>query len=66
MAKWNYRNSEATVRGTPDAELVLGARRGEKRAFVEIVARHQAMRSSGFSRKMVPRNKVAKDCCAPV
>src|SRR4051794_31883016 len=28
---------------TPDAELVLAARRGEKRAFVEIVARHQAM-----------------------
>src|SRR5436190_17752911 len=27
----------------PDAELVLAARRGDKRAFVEIVARHQAM-----------------------
>src|SRR5258706_8902460 len=26
-----------------DAELVRAARRGEKRAFVEIVARHQAM-----------------------
>ena len=26
-----------------DAELVLAARRGDKRAFVEIVARHQAM-----------------------
>src|ERR1043165_4667631 len=26
-----------------DAELVAGARRGDKRAFVEIVARHQAM-----------------------
>src|ERR1044071_8550353 len=26
-----------------DAELVQGARRGDKRAFVEIVARHQAM-----------------------
>jgi RNA polymerase sigma factor (sigma-70 family) len=28
---------------TPDAELVRACRRGEKRAFVEIVARHQAM-----------------------
>jgi RNA polymerase sigma-70 factor (ECF subfamily) len=28
---------------TPDADLVLAARRGDKRAFVEIVARHQAM-----------------------
>jgi len=28
---------------TPDAELVRRCRRGEKRAFVEIVARHQAM-----------------------
>src|SRR5439155_24770783 len=28
---------------TPDAELVRAARRGDKRAFVEIVARHQAM-----------------------
>src|SRR6266436_1470891 len=27
----------------PDAELVHAARRGDKRAFVEIVARHQAM-----------------------
>src|ERR1051325_4502490 len=26
-----------------DAELVLAARRGDKKAFVEIVARHQAM-----------------------
>src|SRR6478736_5325532 len=26
-----------------DAELVVAARQGEKRAFVEIVARHQAM-----------------------
>src|SRR4051795_7836464 len=26
-----------------DAELVVAARRGDKRAFVEIVARHQAM-----------------------
>src|SRR5262245_4404825 len=29
--------------GTPDAELVRAVRRGDKRAFVEIVARHQAM-----------------------
>ena len=28
---------------TPDADLVRAARRGDKRAFVEIVARHQAM-----------------------
>src|SRR5678816_3627239 len=28
---------------TPDAELVRRCRRGEKRAFVEIVARHHAM-----------------------
>lgn len=28
---------------TPDAELAHAARRGDKRAFVEIVARHQAM-----------------------
>src|SRR3989475_9524910 len=28
---------------TPDAELVHAARQGDKRAFVEIVARHQAM-----------------------
>src|SRR6266481_2785638 len=28
---------------TPDAELVHAARRGDKRAFVEVVARHQAM-----------------------
>src|SRR3954468_3351896 len=27
----------------PDAELVHAARRGDKRAFVEIVTRHQAM-----------------------
>src|SRR5437762_10148935 len=30
-------------RSAPDAELVHAARRGDKRAFVEIVARHQAM-----------------------
>ncbi len=28
---------------TPDAALVRAARSGDKRAFVEIVARHQAM-----------------------
>src|SRR3989442_9787481 len=31
------------VASLPDAELVHAARRGDKRAFVEIVARHQAM-----------------------
>src|SRR5213594_5204974 len=31
------------VSSLPDAELVHAARRGDKRAFVEIVARHQAM-----------------------
>src|SRR3954453_6226396 len=30
-------------RSAPDAELVHAVRRGDKRAFVEIVARHQAM-----------------------
>src|SRR5215213_5893915 len=34
------RKASGTV---PDAQLVLTARRGDKRAFVEIVARHQAM-----------------------
>src|SRR5206468_11320992 len=33
----------AAEQNTPDAELVHAARRGDKRAFVEIVARHQAM-----------------------
>src|SRR5438477_4834030 len=33
----------AAEQNTPDAELVQAARRGDKRAFVEIVARHQAM-----------------------
>src|SRR5689334_25251179 len=28
---------------TPDGELALAARRGDKKAFVEIVARHQAL-----------------------
>src|SRR5947199_7265291 len=31
------------VASLPDAELVHAARRGDKRAFVEIVARHQVM-----------------------
>src|SRR5438093_5084588 len=31
------------VASLPDAELVQATRRGDKRAFVEIVARHQAM-----------------------
>src|SRR5437870_8273372 len=30
-------------RNAPDAELVHAVRQGDKRAFVEIVARHQAM-----------------------
>src|SRR6185436_15047927 len=34
--------SEASAH-TSDAELVYAGRRGDKRAFVEIVARHQAM-----------------------
>src|SRR4026209_2652529 len=34
--------SEASAH-TSDGELVQAARRGDKRAFVEIVARHQAM-----------------------
>src|SRR5438876_2270231 len=33
----------APEQNAPDAELVHAARRGDKRAFVEIVARHQAM-----------------------
>src|SRR5437667_2499753 len=33
----------AAEQNTPDAELVHAARRGDKRAFVEIVARHQSM-----------------------
>src|SRR5437867_113086 len=37
-------NSSSGAEGQrTDAELVLAARRGDKRAFVEIVARHQAM-----------------------
>jgi RNA polymerase sigma factor (sigma-70 family) len=50
MISWRNRNSELERKEktmlastTPDAELVRAARRGDKRAFVEIVARHQAM-----------------------
>ena len=46
MAKSNDINSVHAGnagRSATDAELVLAARRGDKRAFVEIVARHQAM-----------------------
>jgi RNA polymerase sigma factor (sigma-70 family) len=48
----NWLNRDDTVKtgqeseggaSTPDAELVRAARRGDKRAFVEIVARHQAL-----------------------
>src|SRR5215472_12577563 len=35
-------DSEQTA-SIPDADLARAARRGDKRAFVEIVARHQAM-----------------------
>src|ERR1700752_1602907 len=38
--KKEMENETASLR---DAELVFAARRGDKRAFVEIVARHQAM-----------------------
>jgi RNA polymerase sigma factor (sigma-70 family) len=38
--KWQF---SSPSEGTSDAELVMAARRGDKRAFVEIVARHQAM-----------------------
>src|SRR5688572_33007029 len=38
----NARSGEAGER-TSDSDLVQAARRGDKRAFVEIVARHQAM-----------------------
>lgn len=34
---------KSDAEGATDAELVRAARRGDKRAFVEIVARHQAM-----------------------
>jgi RNA polymerase sigma factor (sigma-70 family) len=36
-------NGDGSGRSASDAELVLAVRRGDKRAFVEIVARHQAM-----------------------
>jgi RNA polymerase sigma factor (sigma-70 family) len=37
------RQKHGYTNAVPDAELVSAARRGDKRAFVEIVARHQAM-----------------------
>ena len=37
------RHKEQAVGTRPDAELARAAQRGDKRAFVEIVARHQAM-----------------------
>lgn len=50
MRNWQHRNGkpqtgQATENSAPvtDAELARAARRGDKRAFVEIVARHQAM-----------------------
>src|SRR5215471_741066 len=48
MLSWrNRKDRDALGRNsngsTPDAELVRAARRGDKKAFVEIVARHQAM-----------------------
>src|SRR5260370_27145904 len=45
--KMEYRQKNGTEEGhqrtITDADLVRAARRGDKRAFVEIVARHQAM-----------------------
>src|SRR5438093_857637 len=41
--KGNQDIRQTPERCTPDAELVHATRRGDKRAFVEIVARHQAM-----------------------
>jgi RNA polymerase sigma factor (sigma-70 family) len=45
MFQWRKEKTSepAIAQSTPDAELVRGARAGDKRAFVEIVARHQAM-----------------------
>src|SRR5499426_941443 len=50
MLIWQNRNGNTDTGRTPEsggpvsgAELVREARRGDKRAFVEIVARHQAM-----------------------
>src|SRR5712691_3388417 len=39
----NERRGQIELLSISDAELVRAARRGEKRAFVEIVVRHQAM-----------------------
>ena len=41
--KWRASSQTEPTGSASDAELVLAARRGDKRAFVEIVARHQAM-----------------------
>ena len=49
MNRWRNHQETGSVRNgsseqnRTDAELVLAVRRGDKRAFVEIVARHQAM-----------------------
>jgi RNA polymerase sigma factor (sigma-70 family) len=50
MISWGQKNRAGdresggrNAKSTPDADLVRAARRGDKRAFVEIVARHQAM-----------------------
>src|SRR5438046_8791484 len=39
----NESRGQSELLSISDAELVRAARRGDKRAFVEIVARHQAM-----------------------
>src|SRR5690349_94692 len=41
--KTNGTGSSEAAGSRSDAELVVAARHGEKRAFVEIVVRHQAM-----------------------
>jgi RNA polymerase sigma factor (sigma-70 family) len=43
MNRENCRGANAEIVHRTDAELVLAARHGDKRAFVEIVARHQSM-----------------------
>src|ERR1043166_5435211 len=43
MISWRKPKDVPAAGEMPDAELVLAARRGDKKAFVEIVARHQAM-----------------------
>src|SRR5437667_6747894 len=43
MIPWRKQKDVPAAAEKPDADLVLAARRGDKRAFVEIVARHQAM-----------------------